>query len=324
MNKCNKDFLDSINMDYTKIDRKLYKRIDLNEIVSKYEIQGDTIHDIVSLENIYGIYSDDFLAKDLLDALDDCFDYVGDPYHTRAVDMLRYDETNVIDKLSLSFIREPISLIEVDVNKHLILTNGIHRFLVLRLIYLNEKSKCKTSDDLEKLKKKFSIPVKKTKVDLLKTYCKFLIDIFQPVNCMNKYYDNIEEKKDGNNETYYVLTELVRWNSTKEINLTSEEMNDYLNSDVNISNDYDENNKKNGKCIIRKFNGEKLVLNDNELINYTKGIILNSKKNIQNILSILNELSDKYESFKKFIQIYFNDVITLKQEEILESGNKLK
>ena len=31
----------------------------------------------------------------------------------------------------------------------------------------------------EKLKKKFSIPVKKTKVDLLKTYCKFLIDIFK-------------------------------------------------------------------------------------------------------------------------------------------------
>ena len=53
------------------------------------------------------------------------------------------------DILDISFQREPIKTLEAD-NKHVILTNGMHRFIVLRLLYLNERSKC-SNNNLDKL-----------------------------------------------------------------------------------------------------------------------------------------------------------------------------
>ena len=322
MNYCNKRFVERINIDFSKIDRKIYREEEINEIVEKYEVQSEMVDTYVSLENVYGTCNNCVKNYHFPEILDEYFDANGDGYHSRSVGMLDYDGKTAIENLSKSFKSEPIILIEVDVNKHLVLINGMHRFLVLRLLYLNEKSKCQTQEDLDKLKLKYTIPVKTKKVDLLKTYCKFLIDLYQPINCMNKYYDSIEEITLQNNEKYYKVSQIIDINKTEDFYLSEEEMSDYLNSYTNLSCQHDEKYNMTGKSVLKKFDGQELILSDNELIQYTKNIILNSKKDY-NIF--LNELVEKYESFKLFCESYFYNIIKFEnREEKLYGRNSTK
>lgn len=120
MNKCNEDFIKRENIDFSKIDRAIYSTENINEIIKKYGVFGDYVDDLISLEQIYGIED----IKDIFpEILDSYFDNHGDEYHSRAISMLEYNENNVIDGLSSSFQREPIKLVESDLNKYTISTN---------------------------------------------------------------------------------------------------------------------------------------------------------------------------------------------------------
>ncbi|MDD2435108.1 MAG: hypothetical protein PHO63_02515 [Bacilli bacterium] len=315
MNKCNINFIERLGVDFSKINSKIYTESDINEIVAKYEVQGETINDEVSLEHIYGMHSNIDECYRFPEILDYFFCDLGDGYHTRAIGMLKYDDTNVITGLTHSFKEEPISLIEADNKKNLIMTNGMHRFLVLRLLYLHAKTKCKTQEEFNKLKLQYTIPVKKIKVDLLKTYCKYLIDLFQPVSCMDKYYHSIERFIDQNNEKYYMLNEIVGWNQYESKYITETEMHNYLNSVKGLENEYDDNYDKTGRSKLITFNDEKILLTDDELIEYTRNIIINSnKKDLKTLQNIAN-IIQKYESFKCFCQTYFIDIINLEKKE---------
>lgn len=312
MNKCNEEFIKKHNIDLSSFDTRIYTLRDINPIIHKYEVQGKTYNTNISMNDLVGFYEHDNCYLEFPNVMDDFFDEFGDGYHSRSVGLLSYDLDKLFDILSTSFKIEPIKTLEVD-NKHVILTNGMHRFIVLRLLYLNERSKC-SENDLDSLNQKYIIPIQTTKVDTTKTYCKYLIDIFNPACIMGRYFSNIEKEND-----YYFLTEIKGWNCKELVTLNEDEYQYYLDSVVSLGNEYDEYYNPTGRCQLKKFNGEKIVLTDQELIEFTRSIIINSKRNNEELFENIN----KYPSLKDFINNYFSDLFDLERGAILnDSVNK--
>ena len=297
MNKCNEGFIKKHNINLSSIDNRIYTFKDINSILNKYEVQGKTYNTNISMNDLIGFYEKRNVSLKFPDVLDDFFDELGDGYHSRSVG------------LDISFQREPIKTLEAD-NKHVILTNGMHRFIVLRLLYLNERSKC-SNNNLDNLNQKYTIPVQTTPVDLIKTYCKYLIDIFNPVSIMGRCFTKAEKYDD-----YYFLTEIKGWNSKELVTLNEEEYQEYLESVISLGNEYDDNYNPTGRCELKKFNGEKMLLTDEELIEFTRNVIINSKRNNEELFENIN----KYPSFKKFINTYFSDLFDLERGAILNDS----
>lgn len=306
MNKCNEEFIKRHNIDLSSIDTRIYTFKDINPILHKYEVQGKTYSTNISMNALIGFYEQGNCSLQFPEVLNDFFDEFGDGYHSRSIGLLSYDLDKLFDILSTSFGVEPIKTLEAD-NKHVILTNGMHRFVVLRLLYLNERSKCSESN-LDSLNQKYTIPVQTTPVDLIKTYCKYLIDIFNPTSIMGKYFSNIEKENN-----YYFLTEIKGWNRKELVTINEEEYQEYLDSVVSLSNEYDEYYNPTGKCELKKFDGEKMILTDQELIEFTRNVIINSKRNNDELFENIN----KYPSLKIFINTYFSDLFDLERGVIL-------
>ena len=306
MNKCNEEFIKKHNIDLSSIDTRIYTLRDINPIIHKYEVQGRKYNTNISMNDLIGFYEKRNVSLKFPDVLDDFFDELGDGYHSRSVGLLSYDLDTLFDILDISFQREPIKTLEAD-NKHVILTNGMHRFIVLRLLYLNERSKC-SNNNLDNLNQKYTIPVQTTKVDTTKTYCKYLIDIFNPASIMGRCFTKTEKYND-----YYFLTEIKGWNSKELVTLNEDEYQYYLDSVVSLGNEYDDSYFPTGRCELKKFNGEKIVLTDQELIEFTRSIIINSKRNNEELFENIN----KYPSLKDFINNYFSDLFDLERGVIL-------
>lgn len=310
MNKCNEEFIKKHNIDLSSIDTKIYTFMDINPILHKYEVQGQRYNTNILVNDLVGFYEQRDISLQFPEVLDDLFDELGDGYHSRSVGLLSYDKAKLFDVLTISFQKEPISTLEVDNGKHVILTNGMHRFVILRLLYLNERSIC-SIDSLDQLNQMYTIPVQTTKVDLTKTYCKYLIDIFSPASIIGKYFSNIELEND-----YYFLNEIKGWNRKVLVTLNEEEYQEYLESVISLGNEYDDNYNPTGRCELKKFNGEKMLLTDEELIEFTRNVIINSKRNNEELFENIN----KYPSFKKFINTYFSDLFDLERGAILNDS----
>lgn len=328
MNNCNRVFVEKNNIDFTKFDRKVYLKNDINWIISSYEVQGDTIEYNVCIEDLVGIDNASGISKlRFPEILDEFFDELGDGYHSRSISMLEYDDKTVIDKLMYSFSSEPIKTLELDNNKHIIATNGMHRFLILRLLYLNAKSKCSSIDEVSELKKIFTIPVRSTKVDLTKTYCKFLINQFQRASIMGHLFESIDKFYDPYNEDIkYKAVRFMGYNNTENIYLTEEQYMDYCASVTSLSADYTTDYKYSGLSCMKTYGGKKIILDDEQLIEYTRNVILSSKK----FDKVVNDNVDyygfrnayyTYESFRDFIQKYFGDIFDFKREDEIVDDN---
>lgn len=320
MHKCNEKFLkrhNLISVNGLSIDWNIS---DINEIVAKYEMQGNSEKRQVSIANVYGIHDKmDEINYDFPEILDYFFDEHGDGYHSRAVGMLEYNEDNVIASLENSFRIEPMVLIEVDHNKYMVLTNGIHRFIVLKSIYMSAKRKCQNKGEIAELNKKFTIPVEVIKLDYIKTYCKYLIDMFQPVKCMNAYFTRLDEHIHDDGTKSYELEKRIGWNQRVVYELSEQEMDAICHSYIGLENEYD-NYKLTGRSKLISFNRESTILNDEELIQFTKKIIIESKKNKEEIFDLLRCQANIYPSFKDFLQLYFRDIINLELEEIQDDS----
>lgn len=322
MNKCNEDFIKRRGINLSNIDSTIYDIEDINEIVAKFDVQGQNVSKNVSVAQILGIYNrDDHISGSYPEVLDSFFDYQGDGYHTRSLSMLEYDEENVINGLMSSFKEEPMVLIEGESNKYLIMSNGMHRFLCMRLLYLSAKSKCKNELELSELIKKYTIPVEVVQIDYIKTYCKYLINLFQPINAMGKHYFSIEEIECMGGMKKYRLKQRLGWDNIVITYLYEEDMELLLESYIGLDNEYDDNFKKTGRSILTKFNNEKLILTDEELIAFTKEIIQNSKKKTPELLSRLKALTQRYDSFNEFLKTYFMDIFDFDKEEIKEDDS---
>lgn len=100
-------------------------------------------------------------------------------YFSRCNGLLKYSPDKLIDILYKSLSNGSIKIRQVDLNQFCIDTNGIHRFLILKLAYIYDKNKGNLST--EELNQKYTIPVTVRKCDFIKSYCYFLLDNYSSV-----------------------------------------------------------------------------------------------------------------------------------------------
>ena len=68
--------------------------------------------------------------------------------------------------------------------------NGIHRYTLLRILYLSEVTKANgNKEKIEEIRKRYTIPAKVTSVDLDKTYCRYLLT---KAKCGNEDWDIVD------------------------------------------------------------------------------------------------------------------------------------
>ena len=315
MNACNEYFLEAKGIDFSELDSKVYTTRDINWIVYKYEMQGDRRVDKVSMEDLIGIdrvYDD--IPLIFPDILDYYFDENGDGYHERAVSMLDYDSDTVIEGLQESFEREPVSTFEVDNGKQVIFNNGMHRFFVLRSLYLKERAKCTSDREINLLNSKFTIPVEVTRNDMVKTYCKCLIDMFQPADTMNSFFGAVEEESLPDTDKKYSVIKQTGWNSYEKVYLSDEDYDNYTASIVSIMPEYGDHGLT-GRSVVEYFDGTVVTVDDVGLINLTSDVISNTIKGKEvmedTVKYNFNELMETYPSFKKFVNDNFSHEIEM-------------
>lgn len=205
MNETIKKFLNRLDIDVEKFDSMQAARIksgaDINSVISKFQLYqcGDTM--MVSIGNIVGYDCGNWGLdnSNIINNLSNFFDENGESYHKRSVSMLEIPEGELLNKLNASFISEPICLKEVEKDVYNISQNGMHRYHVLRMHYLNELSKLDPQDENAKknLDEKYSLQAYVTQLDFVKTYSAFLLNLMDDDIVARNHYDedwNLTEK----------------------------------------------------------------------------------------------------------------------------------
>lgn len=109
-------------------------------------------------------------------------------YYNRGIGMLGYHPEDIMVKLSESFDDEPINTIGIE-GKYYISSNGLHRFMALKLYYMLEIYQGKTPEELDQ---KYMIKVNNRELDVFKTFTYYLGSNFKP---SIKYDENISESQ---------------------------------------------------------------------------------------------------------------------------------
>lgn len=181
MNECNKKFLEkngiSIEDVCSLVDCHIYSSMEQNPIIASYGFHTKIRNEMISIADIIG-YDTQYreINKNIFLSMDYFFDDKKKGYSSRSLGMLDYNKENILQNLKQSFINEPISLIETGEGKYTVFYNGLHRYTLLRILYLSEAAKAKGNEEkLAQLAKKYTIPADVTGVDLDKTYCKYLL-----------------------------------------------------------------------------------------------------------------------------------------------------
>lgn len=164
---------------------------EINEIIANYGFRKPSERRNISIADIVG-YDYNWMEVNpyIVYSLDSFFDSKGDGYHSRSVGLLDYTSNDVMDKVV--FEHEIIAVDEMGDNKYVISYNGLHRYTVLRVLYLNEVMHARGNNEkLAKLREKYTIPVSCRGVDLFKTYSKYMLMKFScGVRDIEKEYDS--------------------------------------------------------------------------------------------------------------------------------------
>lgn len=198
-------------------EARVYDMNDINPIVSRYGIYKDPVYSEISISDIIGFVSgpDDYDKNSIANNLDlyfSRFDSKIMSYSNRANGMLNYSKNNIISELYDSFRVEPIVVVKLENGKALVSENGMHRYHVLKLFYLDELSKINSDSDMKSLVEKYTIPVKEEKIDILKTYCNYLLKLTGAnFDLSIERNDNLEQTGNSvltmNNNKKFLLTD---------------------------------------------------------------------------------------------------------------------
>ena len=185
--------LASLGFNDDAIEFIISHNIDYNGILDSEEGKITTIYDINPLLRNYGMYEQEEAAyvsvadilgrndvgnNNVLLTMGMHFDSdIGDSYHTRSLGMLEYhDGEELIKGLADSFKHEPMHVNQVGDGQYIMGHNGMHRFTLLRIYYLNEL----LQNNLEQsaLREKYVIPVNLSRPNYFKTYSNFILQMF--------------------------------------------------------------------------------------------------------------------------------------------------
>ena len=170
------------------ITKSDFKIDSLETNISSMEINGcvycSNDRRVIPLSQILGFSKSHCkIDKSFFSNFDTFFDSdISDSYHNRAIGMLKYSPEEIMEQLSTSFNREPIKTISIE-DKYYISSNGLHRFMALKLYYMLELYQGKT---IEELDKKYMIEVENKDIDLFSTFTGYFGSTFNPsIACDN-------------------------------------------------------------------------------------------------------------------------------------------
>ncbi len=200
-------------------DSKINSTEEISYVIDKNGFHKNPQKEYICIADIIGDNINGNKTNNLLNELQSLFsENKGNKYNIRSNSMLKYTSENIIQGLSESFNKEPISIAEVKKDKYIIKNNGRHRCALLKAHYLKELSKCKNEADKQNLKSKYTIPAEVERLDVIKTYSKYLLKLAK-----NKFHTQEELDKnyirtgkliitdDNGNSKTYSDEELVKY-----------------------------------------------------------------------------------------------------------------
>ncbi|MBO6232675.1 MAG: hypothetical protein J6N78_01210 [Clostridia bacterium] len=327
MNICNQLFLKENNIDIDEITReldcKIYNFGQINPILFENEFQEKEIQKEVCIGDVLGNYSNQN-SGNIFQTMDECFDENGDGYHTRALGMLELNTENAIEKLRYSFQYEPIGCAHVENGKYVIMTNGLHRFMVLKILYLKEIQDAKgNKEKINQIREKYTVPMRVININSNKAYCKYLLEKTNPLwidRC-----EIVDEKQDmdenGNiiENRYIVKVKKGSGRNCKDdiYTLTEKEKNEVENMIYSVSNDYKSSDENVLNVKVTYANGDQKKLTEQELIEFTKDRVKNTKNKEYLEYSLKKDLYN-CKGLKSFLNEHFSEIFNLKQFEQYE------
>ena len=112
-------------------------------------------------------------SGDILSQISYFFDEQGDTYQTRSLGLLALSPDKIKNALEHSFKDDPIYLDEFD-GKYYVSRNGNHRMFAMYLSYLIELQKATTQEQVEELRKKYTVQANVCHINKELTYTGFL------------------------------------------------------------------------------------------------------------------------------------------------------
>lgn len=276
MNNDARAFFAKHNIDIDKLANKKESHIwntkEIDKIIADYCVDEEVKEELISIADIVGYDPSGPNETNIFYSFDDFFNRNGDGYHSRSCGLLDIPEENIMQALASSFKSELMVIHALYDDYNLIYTNGLHRYTVLRAHFLNESSKFeKGSEEYEKVKQKYTIPVKVKRVDLLKTYSKYLLSNYPALK-------------------------------------------------LSIRTEYDEQFNSTGNMIIIFPDGEKRALNDEQLIAFTREMVLSI--NNSHFTELITWSQQSYEKFGEYIDTYIPE-LSIKLNVNDEGGLKI-
>jgi len=176
------------------LDTNVLNENDINPIINKYGLYKQQTIQNVSVGNIYGyLFRTCSMDNNLFTSLNNLFEEGKGSYKSRSCHNLYLSKEEMLN--SESFLREPMTIKKLQPETYFISSNGLHRYVCLRILYLNELHK---NLKIEKqLKEKYTIKALVGELDTIKTFCNFVITSINPeVIIMSQIDDNYQ--KTGN------------------------------------------------------------------------------------------------------------------------------
>ena len=331
-----KDFFDRNGNISKELDTDFWNPEDYNSFLYEYRKSENVgkmnvyIGDIIGSDAFNGI-------SNIYEWLSECFsDDKNNSYSSRSNGILRYNMNDMASKLLESIETDEIGAMQMD-GKYFIVQNGNHRASALKASLLIELSKAKTYEEIENIRKKYTIPINVQKVNEIVSYCSYLLEVLAKDTSIY----NIENGR------------TVILKGTKKISLTESDLIKYVKNTIGIENlrtwvtkaSFIDHNF--AKFVLEYFPEiftTELVENyeyddimiEEYLFNapivkhqeYTKQHIseyknLNTEYSLKSITNLLDEYPDELTNIRIIIK-YLNDKINKEKEYIedLKSKNK--
>lgn len=204
---------------------------DIDPILYKYRISSDGEKERISIADVVGYdYSYMRCGNDLFKAFSHFFDSTKmDGYHTRSLSMLDLTTDNAMEILSDSFQVEPMKVADAPGHRYTVNGNGMHRYSVLRSLYLIEMARAEGNQEQEKaIREKYTLPALVSKIDYIKTYSNFVLSTLKETYWLGNERDEMGVL------TGRAKLELV---SDENLYLTNEELIAYVRNTMILQKD---------------------------------------------------------------------------------------
>ena len=220
-----KNWLVKQNIDISHIrdgaHSKLLRRDKINPITSEFGVYHEPVDDEICIADILGIDEDGQtfmfgIGNNVFEELGLLFgDDKSHEYSSRCNSLLDYPKDELLAILTESFRKDPMIVRELEKGKYIISGNGKHRFTLLKALYLAELASIDPTNNpqqLQELRKKYTIPIKSKKLDYSQTYSNFFISLFG-------FYDISSTIIRPNSQTSSVVFKGQRYESFKDVSL---------------------------------------------------------------------------------------------------------